>query len=139
MKKQILFIEDDKFLLEQLQIALEDFEIIPTSSASMGLEMLNKARYDAVILDIMMPPPEDMDAELVGYGRTTGIEVCRRIRYLNPDLPIVVLSVVRDVGILDRIHKAGADEIINKPALPNKITETLNKVLDNEYSDSDME
>lgn len=139
MKRQILFIEDDKFLLEQLQIALEDFEIIPTSSASMGLEMLNKARYDAVLLDIMMPPPEDMDAELVGYGRTTGIEVCRRIRYLNPDLPIVVLSVVRDVGILDRIHKAGADEIINKPALPNKITETLNKVLDNEYSDSDIE
>jgi len=139
MKKRILFIEDDKFLLEQLQIALEDFEIVPTSSASTGLEMLDKERYDGVLLDIMMPPPEDMDAELVGYGRTTGIEICRRIRYQDPGLPIVVLSVVRDAGILDRIHKAGADEIINKPALPNKITEILNKVLDNEYSDSDME
>lgn len=139
MKKQILFIEDDKFLLEQLQMAMEDFEIIPASSASMGLEMLEKTRYDAVLLDIMMPPPKDMDAELVGYGRTTGVEICRRIRYLNPDLPIVVLSVVRDAGILDRIHKAGADDIINKPALPSKISETLNKVLDHEYSDSDIE
>lgn len=132
MKKRILFIEDDKFLLEQLQIALEDYEIVPASSSVKGMELLEKMNFDAVLLDIMMPPPDDMDAELVGYGRTTGIEICRRIRYMKPDLPIVILSVVRDPGILERINDAGADEIINKPALPSKIDEVLMKVLDQE-------
>lgn len=132
MKKRILFIEDDRFLLEQLQIALEDYEIVPAFSPEKGMELLEEMNFDAVLLDIMMPPPDDIDAELVGYGRTTGVEICRRIRYMKPDLPIVILSVVRDPGILNRINDAGADEIINKPALPNKINEVLMKVLEHE-------
>jgi len=135
-KKRILFIEDEKFTLEQLQIALEDYdyEIVPASSATEGMNLVSKLNFDAVLLDIMMPPPEDIDPEIVGNGRTTGVEICRRIRHLKPDLPIVVLSVVRDPGILRRINEAGADEIINKPALPSKINDTLSKILRNSTS-----
>ncbi|MGB9596238.1 MAG: response regulator [Candidatus Poribacteria bacterium] len=131
-KKKILFIEDEEFTLEQLQIALEDYnyEVIPASSATEGMNLVSKMNFDAVLLDIMMPPPQDIDPEIVGNGRTTGVEICRRIKYLKPDLPIVVLSVVRDPGILRRINEAGANEIINKPALPSKISDTLNKILD---------
>jgi CheY-like chemotaxis protein len=135
-KKRILFIEDDKFTLEQLQIALEDYDydIIPASSAVKAMDLINRMNFDGVLLDIMMPPPEDIDPELVGNGRTTGVEICRRIKHLKPDLPIVVLSVVRDPGILRRIEEAGADEIINKPALPNKINEALVSVLHGDLS-----
>ncbi|MEK7399591.1 MAG: response regulator [Candidatus Poribacteria bacterium] len=135
-KKRILFIEDDNFTLEQLQIALEDYdyEIVPASSAVKGMDLVNRMNFDAVLLDIMMPPPEDIDPELVGNGRTTGVEICRRIRHLKPDLPIVVLSVVRDPGILRRIEEAGADEIINKPALSSKINEALDSVLHEDLS-----
>lgn len=135
-KKRILFIEDEKFTLEQLQIALEDYdyEIVPASSATEGMNLVSKLNFDAVLLDIMMPPPEDIDPEIVGNGRTTGVEICRRIRHLKPELPIVVLSVVRDPGILRRINEAGADEIINKPALPSKINDTLSRILHNSTS-----
>jgi CheY-like chemotaxis protein len=129
MKKKVLYIEDEKFLLEHVQIALEDFDIVPASSAAKGMELVNKMDFDAVLLDIMMPPPDDIDPEIVGYGRTTGVEICRRIRNLKPHLPIVILSVVRDPGILGKIKDAGANEILYKPLLPNKIIETLNKVL----------
>jgi len=129
MNKRVLYIEDEKFLLEQIQIALEDFEVIPVSSAAEGMELVNKMDFDAVLLDIMMPPPDDIDPETVGYGRTTGVEVCRRIRNMKPHLPIVVLSVVRDPGIINRIKAAGANEILYKPAPPSKIIDTLNNVL----------
>ncbi|MDQ1327021.1 MAG: hypothetical protein QG641_301 [Candidatus Poribacteria bacterium] len=129
MKKKVLYIEDEKFLLEQIQIALEDFDIVPASSAVKGMELVNQMDFDAVLLDIMMPPPDDIDPEIVGYGRTTGVEICRRIRNLKPHLPIVILSVARDPGILGKIKDAGANEILHKPALPNKIIETLNKVI----------
>jgi len=129
MKKRVLLIEDDKFLLEQLQIALEDYEIIPAYSAVLGMELVNKMELDAVLLDIMMPPPDDIDPEIVGYGRTTGVEICRKIRNLKPNLPIIILSVVRDPGILQRINESGANEILNKPVFPGKISEILEKVL----------
>ena len=129
MKKKVLYIEDEKFLLEQVQIALEDFDIVPASSAARSMELVNEMDFDAVLLDIMMPPPDDIDPEIVGYGRTTGVEICRRIRNLKPHLPIVILSVVRDLGILGKIKDAGANEILYKPALPSKIIETLNKVI----------
>jgi len=128
MKKRVLLIEDDKFLLEQLQIAMEDYEIIPAYSAVLGMELVNKMELDAVLLDIMMPPPDDIDPEIVGYGRTTGVEICRKIRNLKPNLPIIILSVVRDPGILQRINESGANEILNKPVFPGKISEILEKV-----------
>lgn len=131
--KKILFIEDEEFLLEQYQIALSEFDITPVNSALKGLELIEKMDFDAVLLDIMMPPTEDMDPELVNYGRSTGVEICRRIKSIRPDIPVVVLSVVRDSGILKRITEAGASEIINKPALPNKVIETLNRVLNKNY------
>jgi CheY-like chemotaxis protein len=127
--KKILYIEDEKFLLEQIQIALVDFDIVTASSAVEGMELVDQMDFDAVLLDIMMPPPDDIDPEIVGYGRTTGVEICRRIRNLKPYLPIVILSVARDPGILGKVKAAGANEILHKPALPNKIIETLNKVL----------
>lgn len=130
MKPRVLFIEDEKFLVEQLQIALTDYQIIPAWSAPKGMELIQEMDFDAILLDIMMPPTGDMDPELVGYGRSTGVELCRRIRALRPKLPIIVLSVVRDLGILNKIREAGANEIVNKPALPSRINEILHKYLD---------
>ena len=129
MKKRILFIEDEKFFLEELQIALTDYEIIPAYSALGGMEFVQNEDFDAVLLDIMMPPLIDMDPERVNYGRSTGVELCRRIKNLKPELPVVALTVVRDPGILEEIRDAGADKIINKPALSSEVIAGLNEVL----------
>ncbi len=129
MKKRILFIEDEKFFLEQLQIALTDYDITPAYSASSGLELIQKKNFDAVLLDIMMPPPLDMDPESVEFGRSTGVEVCRRIKSIKPEIPVVALTVVRDPGILERITGAGADKIINKPASSKTVSAVLEEVL----------
>ena len=129
MKKRILFIEDERFFLEQLQMALTDYEITPAYSAVKGMELIQNGDFDAVLLDIMMSPLYDMNPECVNYGRTTGVELCRRIRDLKPNLPIVVLTVVRDPEILERIADAGADRIINKPVPASTISASLDEVL----------
>jgi len=129
VKKRVLFIEDEVFLLEELQSALTDYEIVPADSAPKGMELIQKMDFDAVLLDIMMPPTEDMDPERVGYGRATGVELCRRIKNLKPDLPIVVLTVVRDPGILKKIVEVGANNIVNKPASSSVVNDSLHSVL----------
>ena len=124
MKNRVLFIEDEKFFLDQLRVALEDqYEIVAAYSASAGMD------FDAVLLDIMMSPPDDIDPELVNYGRSTGVEICRRIKSIKPDLPIIGLTVVRDPGILQEIAEAGASRIINKPALSHEVSAALDEVL----------
>lgn len=129
MKKRILFIEDERFFLEELQLALTQYDITPAYSASGGMELIQDGDFDAVLLDIMMPPPEDIDPEHVGYGRSTGVEICRRIKELRPQLPVIVLSVVRDPGILDQIREVGADRIINKPVSSSEVSAALDEVL----------
>ena len=129
MKKRVIFIEDEKFFLEELQIALTDFDITPAYSAPKGMELVKTRDFDAVLLDIMMPPPDDMNPETVDYGRSTGVELCRRIKELKPDLPIIVLTVVTDPAILEKIEEAGADRVINKPASSNVVSNNLDEVL----------
>ena len=128
MMKRILFIEDEKFFLEELQIALADYEITPAYSAPSGMELVQSEDFDAVLLDIMMPPPDDMNPECVDYGRSTGVELCRRIKNLKPELPIVVLTVVRDPVILERIKEAGATKVINKPVPSSVVSASLDEV-----------
>ncbi len=136
MKKRILFIEDEEFFLEGLQIALKGYEVTPANSASRGMELAQNQEFDLVLLDIMMPPPEDIDPEYVGYGRSTGVELCRRIRALKPELPIVVITVVRDPGILDKIEEVGAARIINKPVSSTQVVAILEEVLNTRAQES---
>ena len=132
MKKRILFIEDERFFLEGIQLALTQYDITPAYSAPDGIKLARNEDFDAVLLDIMMPPPEDIDPEYVGYGRSTGVEICRRIKELHPQLPVIILSVVRDLGILERINEAGADRIINKPVSSSEVSAILDEVLNTE-------
>ena len=94
------------------------------------MELIQNEEFDAVLLDIMMPPPEDIDPENVGYGRSTGVELCRRIKELHPQLPVVVLSVVRDPGILKRIKEIGADRKVSKPVSSSEVSAALDEVMD---------
>lgn len=67
-----------------------------------ALDLINSDRPDALVLDVMMP-------------RLDGLEVCRQLRSLGDDLPILVLtardSVSERVAGLD----AGADDYLPKP------------------------
>jgi DNA-binding response OmpR family regulator len=67
-----------------------------------GLDLVTSYHYDLVILDLMLP---ELD----------GTEVLRRIRSMNPSVPVLVLTA-RD-ALSDKIShlEAGADDYITKP------------------------
>jgi CheY-like chemotaxis protein len=74
------------------------------SNGEEGLAEVDKQRPDLIILDIMMP---GMD----------GIEACRRIRG-NPetaDLPVVMFSALSADEDVERARLAGANHLITKP------------------------
>ncbi|MCL2625827.1 MAG: response regulator transcription factor [Cystobacterineae bacterium] len=101
---RILVVEDDAHIREGLIEALsrEGYALVAAENGKQALECYEKEKPDFIILDIMMP-------ELDGYS------VCRAIRKLDEQIPIVFLSakgeeVDRVVGL-----ELGADDYISKP------------------------
>ena len=101
---RLLIAEDDEKLANALARGLRA-EGYAVDVARTGEEALIQARvydYDAVILDVMMPPPD-------------GIAVCRMLREEGRWSPVLMLTA-RD-GVADRIGglDAGADDYLVKP------------------------
>ena len=103
---RVLYLEDEKSLVEDLPTLLreKELEVVGTTSVSKALTWISEQHFDAVLLDIQMPP-ENIDPESVDFGRETGVDVARRIKNIKPEIPIVAFTVVRDTQILRRFEK----------------------------------
>jgi DNA-binding response OmpR family regulator len=113
----ILLIEDDRRLAEMLSEYLGEagFRVSTVNGGRAGLERLARERYDAVVLDLMLP---DMD----------GLEVCRQLR-AQSDTPVLMLTARGDT--MDRIVglEVGADDYLPKPFEPRELLARLRAIL----------
>lgn len=106
MATKILIIDDDKEIRNLISVYLEN-EGIQTKKAEdaiEGLKLLDKEVFDLIILDIMMP-------------KMDGIEACMKIRE-ERHMPIIMLSAKSED--MDKIQglASGADDYISKPFNP---------------------
>lgn len=124
---RVLFLEDEEDLVLYLPRLLKQkgLQVIGTKSIGEALDRFAKEDFDAVLLDIMMSPAEDMDAEALNYGRETGIEVACRMKDINPDVPIVAFTVLTNPEVKSRLREAGVSAILNKPSETEQIAEAL--------------
>ena len=103
-KMTILVIEDDPVITEFLCTGLkyEGYEVTPKTAGKAGLDALQQTTFDLIILDVMLP---DID----------GFEVCRHIRDRGSDIPILMLTVKKEIS--DRVKglDSGADDYLTKP------------------------
>ncbi|MFO7246252.1 MAG: response regulator transcription factor [Thermaerobacter sp.] len=102
--RRILVVDDDRRITSVLRRGLEraGCRVTAAHDGPEGLRMAQEDPPDAVVLDVMMP---GMD----------GIEVCRRLRSVQPDLPVLMLTARDEVP--DRVQglDAGADDYLVKP------------------------
>ena len=115
--QRILLIDDDAQLGPPLAayLARFDFKLDCALKPSLGLAQLQRERYDAAILDVMLP---EMD----------GFALCRTIRK-NSDIPIIMLTARGEV--MDRLVglELGADDYVPKPFEPRELVARLQTVL----------
>ncbi|MEO6626181.1 MAG: response regulator transcription factor [Burkholderiaceae bacterium] len=113
----ILLVDDDALLGPPLAAYLQRFgmELFCADRPSAALAQLRSGRFDAAILDVMLP---EMD----------GFALCRAIRKEN-DIPIVMLTARGDV--MDRVVglELGADDYLPKPFEPRELVARLQTVL----------
>ena len=120
----LLLIDDDQELCALLRRYLERelFRVTAVHSAEEGIAEALSGKYQAVVLDIMLPGGD-------------GIEILRTIRQRS-DLPVVMLTAKGDE--MDRIRglEFGADDYLPKPCNPRELSARLRSVLRRGHSGS---
>ncbi len=124
---RVLFIDDEPDAAEDFSFLLRPYglEVVAKQSIEEALVLFRKERYDAVLVDICMPPTAYMSGAVVEHGRETGLEVARRLKKLKPNVPIVAFTVVSDPEIMGRMRQAGICDVIHKPSLAEAVAEAL--------------
>ena len=128
---RVLYLDDELDLAESIPLLLRahGLDVTGTTSIAEALQLFADRDFDAVLLDIMMPPTPDMDARSLDYGRKTGVEIVRRMKKIKPEVPIVAFTVLTEPAGLDELRLAGVSSIINKPTEVDAIAHALRQVI----------
>jgi len=104
MAKTILLVDDEPANIFTLQCILESNDYL-SETCDCGLKALSKIEdgsFDLVLLDVMLP---DID----------GYETCRRIKAINADIPVVLVTALAGNEDLKKGFDAGAIDYVKKP------------------------
>jgi DNA-binding response OmpR family regulator len=104
--RRILIVDDDPRLLHvvSMYLGIEGYEVDTAPNGEEGLRLLEQHRPDLVVLDVMMPGID-------------GLEACRRIKS-NPEtrtIPVVLFTALSRTDDVENGRAAGANRFINKP------------------------
>ncbi len=104
---QVLLVDDNAINLMVAEGLLEPLrmQIDKASGGRQAVEMIEKKRYDLILMDHMMP---ELD----------GVEVTHIIRHLHPeydDVPIIALTANAVSGVKEMFIREGMNDFIAKP------------------------
>ncbi|WP_134088191.1 response regulator transcription factor [Olivibacter sp. XZL3] len=100
----ILIIEDELRIAQLLQRGLEEhgYKTAVAYDGMLGKKLVMQHGYDLVIMDIILP-------------KINGIDLCREIKGIYPDLPIIMLTALGTTDDKLEGFDAGADDYLVKP------------------------
>jgi len=103
-KVRVLIIEDDPDGRASVVEAVEDggMDVVAVANGAGGLDAFSSRPFDLVLTDLVLP---DID----------GIDVLERIRKLNPQVPVLIMTAYGSVASSVRAMKSGAYDYITKP------------------------
>lgn len=120
MKKPplILAIDDEKDMLETYQIIFKKrYSLLAINNALEGLTIIKNNNIFCVLLDIRMP---GMD----------GLSALKKIREIDPDLPVIIITASRDLQTAVEAMKIGAIDFVVKPFENQELFKLIDKAIE---------
>lgn len=116
-KKQVLIVEDDRFLASLIRARLEKegFDVAQAFDGEEAMAILKKKKLDLIVLDLIMP-------------KVTGFEVLESIS-INPEwsrIPVVILTNLAQDSDIQKAKRLGAVEYFVKIKI--SIDDVINKI-----------
>jgi DNA-binding NtrC family response regulator len=118
-ESSILVVDDEFSVRDSLEswFKKDGYNTGSAKDATDALKQLQEAHWDVVLLDIKMP---GMD----------GLELQRRIRDIDPDLAVVMITAYASVDTAVQALKQGAFDYITKPIDPDELSHLVRKALE---------
>ncbi len=115
---KILIIEDDPTIVEGLEdtLAFHDYDVFTAGSGKAGLALFKKETPHLVILDVMLPGVD-------------GFQVCKKIKQLNKNMPVIMLTAKAMENDKLLGFELGADDYITKPFSIKELVARVKAVL----------
>jgi DNA-binding NtrC family response regulator len=113
--KSVLVVDDEKSIRDSIRMILE-YEKWSVTIADQGedaIPLFTDGSFDAVLLDIKMPPGLD------------GIEVLKELKRINQDVPVIMISGHGTFETAVEATKLGAYDYLPKPLDRDKLLITL--------------
>jgi DNA-binding NtrC family response regulator len=101
---RILIIDDEAGIRDSLEtlLGMEGFSVTLAADGAAGLDQLARSEFDLLLLDLALPGE-------------SGIDLLPRIREMQPNLPVIMITAYGTVAnVVDAIH-AGAENFVQKP------------------------
>jgi len=116
----VLYCEDEEYLRDITKGILESFthKQFIAEDGAIGLEMFeeNQDEIDLIITDVNMP-------------NMTGLEMAKKIKEINPNMPIIVATAFSNSEYLLEAIELGIDKYVLKPVNIKKLLDTMAKSL----------
>lgn len=114
----ILLADDDYSLRRVLEFQLREagYEVLTVADGLHALEAFTGNQIDCLITDLRMP-------------KLSGLELLRRTRAINRDVPVIVITAFGEVETAVEAMRAGAFDYITKPFNREQILLTVGKAL----------
>jgi two-component system response regulator HydG len=117
-KGRMLIVDDEPIVRDSLGkwFAEEGYEVAAAESASEALRRMADGRWDLALVDIKMPGVD-------------GIELLNRLRDVDPNLIIIIMTGYASVETAVAALKNGAYDYVTKPFDPDDIAHTVRNAL----------
>lgn len=120
-KEKILVVDDEQnnTLIIEEDLQERDFTVFSADNGEDGIELYKKEKPDLVLLDVMMPGID-------------GIETLKRMKKINKNTPIIMISAHATINTAVEAMKIGARDFLLKPVFLEQLDARIDEILENE-------
>lgn len=115
----VFIVDDHKMVIDGMQLLLKDEQdIVVVGTAQNGedsIKQIPKTKADVILLDINMPG-------------INGIEACKELLKINPDLKIIAISMHKESSLIKLMLSNGAKGYVLKNAGQDEVIDAIKTV-----------
>ncbi len=117
-KSTILVVDDENGVRQSFNMVLkDDYNVLLAANGEETMEVFGKNRIDLILMDIRLPD-------------TNGISLLKKIKEIEPDTEIIMVTAVKEIQTAVRAIKLGAYEYVIKPFVVDDVLTIISRALE---------